>query len=93
LSDAAVVPLQQSIGRLLENELQRLMLARGNKEFSYRFVDRAAAPKWRASPKRVQVVLVAAVVGAMVALLFVFVRHSVQRYRMQREMSPIKIPS
>ena len=54
-----VVSLQQSIGRVLESEMQRLMLARGNEEFSFRIIDPAKPPKLPSEPKRAQIILVA----------------------------------
>src|SRR5690606_2767647 len=45
LAKTGVVTLQQSISRLLESELQKLMLARGNEEFAFRVIDRAQVPK------------------------------------------------
>ncbi|MEX2488497.1 MAG: Wzz/FepE/Etk N-terminal domain-containing protein, partial [Pseudomonadales bacterium] len=44
LAQTSVVTLQQSIGRLLESELQKLMLARGNEEFAFRVIDEAVPP-------------------------------------------------
>lgn len=74
LAGSSVVSLQQSIGRVLESELQKAMLARGNQEFSYRFIDRAFAPKERSRPKRGQVVVMATLAGAMLGAFLVFWR-------------------
>jgi uncharacterized protein involved in exopolysaccharide biosynthesis len=74
-----VVSLQQSIGRLLEAELQKLMLARGNEEFSFRVIDPATPPKKRESPKRALVVLVATILGGLLAVIGVYVRHSMRK--------------
>jgi uncharacterized protein involved in exopolysaccharide biosynthesis len=52
LADTNILALQQSIGRLLESELQKLMLAEGNMEFSFRTIDPAVAPKLHQRPKR-----------------------------------------
>ena len=49
---ATVTSLQQSIGRVLESEMQKLLLARGNDEFAFKIVDRAIAPKKPAWPSR-----------------------------------------
>jgi LPS O-antigen subunit length determinant protein (WzzB/FepE family) len=92
LAAANVVALQQSIGRLLENELQKVMLAKGNQEFSYRFVDRAVTPKWRSSPKRLQLLVLGGLAGVIVALALVFVRDSVRRYRMTKSMPQVAAP-
>jgi uncharacterized protein involved in exopolysaccharide biosynthesis len=73
-----VVTLQQSIGSLMESELQKLMLARGNEEFAFRIIDRAQVPKVRSRPRRTLTVVLATFVGGMVSVLLVLVRHSVK---------------
>jgi uncharacterized protein involved in exopolysaccharide biosynthesis len=73
-----VLTLQQSIGRLMENELQKLMLARGNDEFSFRVVDRAQIPQVRFRPRRTLTVILGTLLGAVVALLVVLIRHTVR---------------
>ena len=74
-----VVSLQQAIGRLLESEMQQLMLARGSEEFAFRVVDRAEPPKLRSKPRRLVVVLAGLVLGLMVAIAAVLVRHWLQQ--------------
>jgi uncharacterized protein involved in exopolysaccharide biosynthesis len=69
-----LVTLQQSIGRLLESELQKLMLARGSEEFSFRVIDRADPPKRRSSPKRTLIVVLATILGGIFATLVVIFR-------------------
>lgn len=76
-----VVTLQQSISRLLEHELETLMLARGNEEFAFRVVDKATAPKWRASPKRTLTVIVATLAGGLLSLLVVYLRYVLRSER------------
>jgi uncharacterized protein involved in exopolysaccharide biosynthesis len=71
----SVVPLQQSLGRLLESEMQKLMLARGNKEFAFKVVDQAAPPKRRSSPQRTLVVGMAFALGAILTSFAVLARH------------------
>jgi uncharacterized protein involved in exopolysaccharide biosynthesis len=81
LTTTTVVTLQQSIGRLLDTELQKLMLARENKEFAFRVIDRAEVPKWRVWPKRIQTVVLATVFGAVLATYLVFLRDAIRRRR------------
>jgi uncharacterized protein involved in exopolysaccharide biosynthesis len=71
LSATNVLTLQQSISRLLESELQKVMLARGNEEFSFRVIDPAMTPKERLKPKRTLIVALAAVVGLMMSTVMV----------------------
>ena len=75
LGKTGLVTLQQSIGRLLENELQKVMMARGNKEFALRVVDPAQVPKQRSWPRRTFLVIVTTAVGGLVALLIVMASH------------------
>jgi uncharacterized protein involved in exopolysaccharide biosynthesis len=79
LAATNLVTLQQSIGRLLDNELQKVMLARGTKEFSFRVVDKATPPKWRSWPKRVLTVALATLGGAILSIFAVCVGYVVRR--------------
>jgi uncharacterized protein involved in exopolysaccharide biosynthesis len=81
LATANLVTLQQSIGSLLESELQKAMLARVNEEFAFKVIDPAEVPKWRARPSRRQVVAFAVVVGLLVSSLTVLVRQAIRRHR------------
>ena len=81
LGGTNVMTLQQSIGRLLESELQKVMLARGNEEFAFRVIDKAQVPKIRFKPNRRLIVVMAALFGGMLAVLFVFIDHAVRAAR------------
>lgn len=85
LAASSLVTLQQSIGRLLETELQKLMLARGNEEFAFRVLDPAEVPKNRVRPYRTLIVALAIIAGGMLSLLVIFVRHAV---RSRKNLSP-----
>lgn len=71
LEQTNVVALQQSVGRLLESELQKLMLARGNEQFAFRIIDPADVPKRRVRPNRTLIALVGTLLGGVVSLLLV----------------------
>ena len=74
-----VVALEQSISRIMEGEMQKLMLARGNEEYSFRVIDRAEAPRTRSRPKRTFIVASVFVVSGIFSLLVVFVRSAIRR--------------
>jgi uncharacterized protein involved in exopolysaccharide biosynthesis len=74
LASTTLVSMQQSIGRLLEAELQKSMLARGNEDFAFKVVDRAEAPKRRSRPNRLLLVELAFVFGGFIAAVFVLGR-------------------
>lgn len=71
LESANQVSLQQSISRLLESQMQQLMMARGNDEYAFRVVDSARVPKKRIFPKRTLITLGSALVGAFLVCAWV----------------------
>lgn len=75
----SIVSLQQAIGRLLESEMQQLMLARGNEEFAFRVIDKARVPKKSFKPKRVIAIGGAALVGVLLAVFFLLAQDSYRR--------------
>lgn len=75
------VTVQQSIGRLLDQEMQTVMLAKGNPEYAFKVIDPAKVPKARSSPKRTQITLVALIAGGLFGVLFVFIRRAVRSRR------------
>lgn len=76
LTSSSQASLQQAVSRLLENELQKAMLARGNKEFSFRVVDRPDVPKRSSRPKRGLTIALGFLTGGIVAVLVVFVKRA-----------------
>lgn len=78
LESTTVVVLQQSISRLLENEMQKLMLARGNAEFAFRIIDRAEVPRLKSKPRRTFIVVLAVLFGGMLSVFVVFIREAVR---------------
>ena len=84
LAASSVVTLQQSIGRVLDTELQKLMLAKANKEYAFRIIDHAQVPKWRDHPRSVLIVAAAFIFGVAVSTFFLVARHVVRRNRASR---------
>jgi uncharacterized protein involved in exopolysaccharide biosynthesis len=77
IAATSVVSLQQSMGRVLEGEMQKLMLARGNEEFAFKVIDRATPPKQRETPKRTLIALVSMLAGGFLGILVVFLRKAI----------------
>lgn len=77
IAATSVVSLQQAMGRLLETEMQKLMLARGNEQFAFKVIDEATPPKRRESPKRALITLVAMLAGGFLGVLAVFLRKAI----------------
>ena len=76
IAATSVVSLQQSMGRVLEGEMQKLMLARGNEEFAFKVIDKATPPKLRDAPKRALIAIVATLAGGLLGILAVFLRQA-----------------
>lgn len=71
MANSSLLAMQQSIGQLLQSELQKLMLAKGNAEFAFKVVDPAIPPKQRARPKRTMLVVIGTLLGGLVGAFFV----------------------
>ena len=78
MAATSVVSLQQSMGRVLEGEMQKLMLARGNEQFAFKVIDRATPPKQRDAPKRALIAIVATLAGGFLGILAVFLRQALR---------------
>jgi len=79
LAATNVVAVEQAISKLLETEMQKVMVARGTKEFAFRIIDPAQVPKFRSRPKRSLMVSIGLLVGGLAGLFAVYVRHAVTR--------------
>jgi uncharacterized protein involved in exopolysaccharide biosynthesis len=66
IATTTVASLQQSMSKVLESEMQKMLMARGNDEFAFNVIDRAISPSEKLRPKRS--LLVAG--GALLGLLF-----------------------
>ena len=71
--------LQQSLGRVMEFEMQKLMLARGNDEFAFKIVDKAIPPRFRASPQRSLVILLSILIGLSLGAILALSRTKYRR--------------
>lgn len=71
LETVTVLSLQQSISRLLETELQKLMAARGAEQFSYTVVDPAETPKRRIRPKPLFLSLTGGIAGLLLGVVYI----------------------
>jgi uncharacterized protein involved in exopolysaccharide biosynthesis len=84
LTSATVVTMQQSIGRVLESELQKLLLAKADKEYAFKVLDHAQAPRLRYWPKRALVSIGGTLLGFILACFLAVFRHLVNRERILR---------
>ena len=78
IASSSIVSLQQSMARVLEGEMQKLMLARGNEEFAFKIIDSASPPKLRDSPKRSLIAILSAFFGGLLGVLIVLGREALR---------------
>lgn len=71
ISTTNVTAVQQAMGKVIESEMQKLLLARGSEEFSFKVIDKAVQPKKRARPQRALVIIGAAAAGVFLSLVLV----------------------
>jgi uncharacterized protein involved in exopolysaccharide biosynthesis len=92
LVSTTVLSLQQAIGRLMESELQKAMLAKGNSEYAFKVIDAAVPPKHHVAPKRLWVVAASGLLGAMASALLVYmlaaVKTGINRKRLPQMQKP-----
>jgi len=79
LASSNIVSLQQSIGHVLETELQKLMLAKATKEYSFKIIDHAEPPKWRSSPRRLLVIGASFIFGLGSSVFYIVAKYSKRR--------------
>jgi len=79
LQATRLVTLQDAIGRLLESEMQKLMIAQGNEEFAFRVVDKGQVPKRSFKPRRLIAIVGAVAVGLFASIFFLLARESYRR--------------
>jgi len=76
LAATNIPQLQQSIGRTLENEMQKFMLAKGNEEFAFKIVDHAIPPKRKAKPQWSIVIFSSIAIGTILSTALLWWRNS-----------------
>lgn len=74
LSKSSVVALQQSIGRLLESEMQQAMIAEGRMQFAYKIIESADVPKEPSHPRKLLIIVLAIAMGGTIATVVAWVR-------------------
>jgi uncharacterized protein involved in exopolysaccharide biosynthesis len=79
VSRTSLVPVQQAIFRLMEEQVKTQMTAGVSEEFALRFIDPASPPIQRDSPKRRLIVSMATLLGFVLTLGVLFIRRHSRR--------------
>jgi uncharacterized protein involved in exopolysaccharide biosynthesis len=81
IETTAVVELRQSIYRLIESQINTAMIAKVQREFAFRFIDRAVPPEIRVFPRRSLFAVVGALGGFLLGFLIVLAVNAIRTRR------------
>jgi uncharacterized protein involved in exopolysaccharide biosynthesis len=79
MSKANLVELRQALSRLIEEQINAMMMAQAQEEYAFKVIDPPVVPKQRIWPKATLVVLVAMFLGGFVGTLVVLIRFALRR--------------
>ena len=68
LEKASLAELRLAVSRLIENEMQTIMLAQAETEYAFRVIDPARVPNERVAPNRRLIVILATLLGGMIGV-------------------------
>ena len=71
----SVVEVRQALSQLLQNQIQISMLTDANPFYVFSVIDPPIAPELKNSPNRALIVVLATLLGGMISLLIVLLRH------------------
>jgi uncharacterized protein involved in exopolysaccharide biosynthesis len=74
-----VVELRAAIYRLIEVEIRKAMIAEGNEDYAFRYVDPPVLPERAVFPKRLAFLLLGAFAGAVAGFAWSYVRGAVNK--------------
>jgi uncharacterized protein involved in exopolysaccharide biosynthesis len=83
LAKTTVVGMQQAIHRLIEVQVNKIMLANVRQEYAFKVIDPAVAPdaKFKVRPKRLYIMIFGAFIGGMLGIVAVLARVMLSRNR------------
>ena len=61
--------------RLVEKQMQKIMIANTNEEFAFKIVDPAVEPIHPAGPNRKVIVIIISFIGFVISLIIAFIRN------------------
>jgi uncharacterized protein involved in exopolysaccharide biosynthesis len=75
LEATIVTERRQMLVRLMENETQKIMLAKAQEDFAVRVLDRAVPPQEKVAPKRLLILISALLAGIVIGAIVALVRN------------------
>lgn len=83
LQQTSIVELQEAIYRLIEAQTKSIMLANVREQFAFKVIDPAVVPEKPVEPKRSLIAVLGFMLGGMVGVLAVFLRHAIRNRNAQ----------
>jgi uncharacterized protein involved in exopolysaccharide biosynthesis len=74
MASASQVAVQQALAKLMQDQLEKELLARGNVQFAFKVIDIAHTPTGPVRPQLLRVMFLAVALGVFAALLVIVVR-------------------
>ncbi|MDH4315353.1 MAG: Wzz/FepE/Etk N-terminal domain-containing protein [Gammaproteobacteria bacterium] len=92
LNKTSVVELQHAIHRMIENQINTIMLANVREEYAFRIIDpaKAADPGNFLKPRRFLIIAIGAIGGALAGLFLALFIHGFQKHRSMRLQNRIE---
>lgn len=75
MKNTNLIEIKDSISGLLENQIQKLMLASANEFFVFKVIDSPLVREEKSSPNRIFIVIIGALFGFMIGILSSFFSH------------------
>lgn len=79
LQETTYAEMQRIFFQLIEEQTKTIMLAEVRAEYVFKTVDPAVVPEEKSKPKRALISLVATILGGVLSILFVIIRHLTKR--------------
>lgn len=79
LEKTSIADMQSTFYKLIEEQTKSLMLAEVQDEFVFKVVDPAVAPELKVGPKRALICLLATLLGGMLGVGVVFLKHAFRK--------------
>ena len=74
ISETSIVSIQQSLSQLMEQQMDKYVLAQGREDYALRIIDPAVAPKHPSFPQPIPMTIVGLVAGTLLGAVRVLVR-------------------
>ena len=77
----SIKSIQEAISKLLEIQMQTLMLASSNEEYIFKVIDSPRIPEIKSSPDRALICIIGTLLGLFLSSIFVLIKHYLKSSR------------